>query len=152
MPRRRATARASATVSGEQQLPNFRVDSSGSRHGHTRSVTPITSTPCSTRSAAATDESTPPLMPTTMRSFMRSILARRRRDQLGQPIQFLAGGVADLDAPGALAADDAHPRGERHAQRVFDRGQLRRATRSEEHTSELQSLAYLVCRLLLEKK
>src|SRR2546425_4744092 len=29
---------------------------------------------------------------------------------------------------------------------------LRRRLRSEEHTSELQSLAYLVCRLLLEKK
>src|SRR2546423_12061855 len=28
----------------------------------------------------------------------------------------------------------------------------RRLVRSEEHTSELQSLAYLVCRLLLEKK
>src|SRR5712672_100472 len=28
----------------------------------------------------------------------------------------------------------------------------RRCPRSEEHTSELQSLAYLVCRLLLEKK
>src|SRR5687767_15746033 len=28
----------------------------------------------------------------------------------------------------------------------------RRHHRSEEHTSELQSLAYLVCRLLLEKK
>src|SRR5205823_7789232 len=28
----------------------------------------------------------------------------------------------------------------------------RRDARSEEHTSELQSLAYLVCRLLLEKK
>src|SRR2546425_7533277 len=28
----------------------------------------------------------------------------------------------------------------------------RRLGRSEEHTSELQSLAYLVCRLLLEKK
>src|SRR2546423_5852738 len=28
----------------------------------------------------------------------------------------------------------------------------RAAGRSEEHTSELQSLAYLVCRLLLEKK
>src|SRR2546425_7692847 len=27
-----------------------------------------------------------------------------------------------------------------------------RRVRSEEHTSELQSLAYLVCRLLLEKK
>src|SRR2546425_7520468 len=30
--------------------------------------------------------------------------------------------------------------------------QLRTDWRSEEHTSELQSLAYLVCRLLLEKK
>src|SRR2546425_1681833 len=30
--------------------------------------------------------------------------------------------------------------------------QVPEATRSEEHTSELQSLAYLVCRLLLEKK
>src|SRR2546425_9746421 len=29
---------------------------------------------------------------------------------------------------------------------------LARQARSEEHTSELQSLAYLVCRLLLEKK
>src|SRR2546425_7684550 len=29
---------------------------------------------------------------------------------------------------------------------------LGRLLRSEEHTSELQSLAYLVCRLLLEKK
>src|SRR2546423_11334040 len=34
------------------------------------------------------------------------------------------------------------------------RTRLKRLTsvRSEEHTSELQSLAYLVCRLLLEKK
>src|SRR2546425_2372790 len=31
-------------------------------------------------------------------------------------------------------------------------GGISMATRSEEHTSELQSLAYLVCRLLLEKK
>src|SRR5205823_7426608 len=42
--------------------------------------------------------------------------------------------------------------------RVTPAGALRsprqpsRAGRSEEHTSELQSLAYLVCRLLLEKK
>src|SRR5205823_13544975 len=39
---------------------------------------------------------------------------------------------------------------------VEGRGDLRsafqRRHRSEEHTSELQSLAYLVCRLLLEKK
>src|SRR5205823_13103548 len=32
------------------------------------------------------------------------------------------------------------------------RGRLAHRARSEEHTSELQSLAYLVCRLLLEKK
>src|SRR5205823_14347586 len=32
------------------------------------------------------------------------------------------------------------------------RGQVLVIIRSEEHTSELQSLAYLVCRLLLEKK
>src|SRR5687767_10876959 len=30
--------------------------------------------------------------------------------------------------------------------------EISRSHRSEEHTSELQSLAYLVCRLLLEKK
>src|SRR2546425_4498293 len=48
-----------------------------------------------------------------------------------------------------------HPRGAsrrddpRHrAQVAFGAGSVR----SEEHTSELQSLAYLVCRLLLEKK
>src|SRR2546425_3592403 len=44
------------------------------------------------------------------------------------------GGEADL-----LAAD---------VEAVVDRP----GRRSEEHTSELQSLAYLVCRLLLEKK
>src|SRR2546425_8408398 len=38
---------------------------------------------------------------------------------------------------------------------VVDEGDPRpelREDRSEEHTSELQSLAYIVCRLLLEKK
>src|SRR2546423_10430820 len=40
---------------------------------------------------------------------------------------------------------------------VYDRylvrmEEMRQSIRSEEHTSELQSLAYLVCRLLLEKK
>src|SRR2546425_2961135 len=36
--------------------------------------------------------------------------------------------------------------------RTIPRIDLPRLVRSEEHTSELQSLAYLVCRLLLEKK
>src|SRR5258707_10204069 len=39
-------------------------------------------------------------------------------------------------------------RGNRRAHRL----RLPRAARSEEHTSELQSRQYLVCRLLLEKK
>src|SRR2546425_10903258 len=44
---------------------------------------------------------------------------------------------ADFGVPGSEGIEDAT--------RPFD-------VRSEEHTSELQSLAYLVCRLLLEKK
>src|SRR5687767_15452227 len=40
----------------------------------------------------------------------------------------------------------------RHAHGDFVGDHLGAGTRSEEHTSELQSLAYLVCRLLLEKK
>src|SRR3712207_7712792 len=42
-------------------------------------------------------------------------------------------------------------RGRGHG-RPGDRRRPRRARRSEEHTSELQSRQYLVCRLLLEKK
>src|SRR2546425_5192039 len=49
-----------------------------------------------------------------------------------------------------------HPDHARHlAVRLPDRGVPdveHHPVRSEEHTSELQSLAYLVCRLLLEKK
>src|SRR2546425_5433856 len=35
---------------------------------------------------------------------------------------------------------------------LYPAGEFYGEVRSEEHTSELQSLAYLVCRLLLEKK
>src|SRR2546425_9647673 len=42
--------------------------------------------------------------------------------------------------------------GHSHADRRRRLQPLQGARRSEEHTSELQSLAYLVCRLLLEKK
>src|SRR2546425_8106087 len=51
-------------------------------------------------------------------------------------------------ARGVPVHDDPEPR---HDLRLDprDRGD---GERSEEHTSELQSLAYLVCRLLLEKK
>src|SRR5438045_8329907 len=39
-----------------------------------------------------------------------------------------------------------------HELRPFHRAKSWSAARSEEHTSELQSLRHLVCRLLLEKK
>src|SRR5229473_5349193 len=39
-----------------------------------------------------------------------------------------------------------------HVEALYYTGVVEMARRSEEHTSELQSLAYLVCRLLLEKK
>src|SRR3712207_7399574 len=48
-------------------------------------------------------------------------------------------GPGGEDAPGLLWRDDGHAS-------VFG------VERSEEHTSELQSRQYLVCRLLLEKK
>src|SRR2546425_5777415 len=42
--------------------------------------------------------------------------------------------------------------GRRGAEVLLSEIKARSEQRSEEHTSELQSLAYLVCRLLLEKK
>src|SRR2546425_4495056 len=54
-----------------------------------------------------------------------------------------------------IAKDFSRQRDRRVADRDRARSKPRLGTdalRSEEHTSELQSLAYLVCRLLLEKK
>src|SRR2546425_1316420 len=64
-------------------------------------------------------------------TLFRSAAIRRRREH-------------DLDVRLEAAQERQH--GVRqHVFGTFD-------VRSEEHTSELQSLAYLVCRLLLEKK
>src|SRR3712207_7163556 len=57
----------------------------------------------------------------------------RQEQQEHQPVDDLTQRTRERDAPGPAA-----------------RGGARR--RSEEHTSELQSRQYLVCRLLLEKK
>src|SRR5687767_15216018 len=54
---------------------------------------------------------------------------------------------------GALLRVRRLPEGTLIARGMSDaRGEALVVVRSEEHTSELQSLAYLVCRLLLEKK
>src|SRR2546425_6214037 len=72
--------------------------------------------------------------------FPYTTLFRSAQDH-GQPLPL--GEQARLLA-GQLAPDDGEHVG-RDARVELPR-------RSEEHTSELQSLAYLVCRLLLEKK
>src|SRR3712207_7046100 len=58
-------------------------------------------------------------------------------------------GVAAVAECGAVRLDAVWigPTGQKQRQRLSPPGQ-----RSEEHTSELQSRQYLVCRLLLEKK
>src|SRR3712207_7093204 len=64
----------------------------------------------------------------------------------------LLGEVAHGDGRGHLG-DVAHLAGEVGGHEVHVVGEiLPGAGRSEEHTSELQSRQYLVCRLLLEKK
>src|SRR5258708_20075420 len=79
-------------------------------------VTPITSKPRSTRSAAATDESTPPDMPTTMREDIGLMILGAPAQQFGEPLELLGVGVADLDRTGPLAAADPHARHERALQ------------------------------------
>src|SRR5437762_9017915 len=84
---------------------------------------------------------------TLFRSVVGPLLAKlgAPTDQLRRTIE------AELDnmpkVRGAGGQQYASPR----LQQVFDRAQSE-AERSEEHTSELQSPMYLVCRLLLEKK
>src|SRR2546425_1642327 len=72
---------------------------------------------------------------------------------LGVLVPAAAGGPALAAAPDWKAVEQALGKtGQLQAGDVFRVGMPRTDLRSEEHTSELQSLAYLVCRLLLEKK
>src|SRR2546425_7879210 len=64
------------------------------------------------------------------------------------PLHLLRQEIEESVVPLRFQPEDAEP-GERQPVLV---PVAREAGRSEEHTSELQSLAYLVCRLLLEKK
>src|SRR5687767_15489356 len=84
--------------------------------------------------------------------FPYTTLFRSQRDpqrDLEADRELEPAGAEEIDA-GSLRIERAHARdaaagiGHGAAAQLHDR--------SEEHTSELQSLAYLVCRLLLEKK
>src|SRR2546425_5055524 len=81
------------------------------------------------------------------RSAVRSLLAARRYDAVVEDINKLPLYLPTLTRL-PLYAIVPHLFGTT----AFVEASWPVATRSEEHTSELQSLAYLVCRLLLEKK
>src|SRR2546427_3143206 len=74
----------------------------------------------------------------------RCFAERRRRGRQARPL-----GVQDELIVGSDRSDGPVERAE--DRRTLERA-LDRLTRSEEHTSELQSQSNLVCRLLLEKK
>src|SRR5205823_9530280 len=67
-----------------------------------------------------------------------------------------AGDQEFVDEPAPLRRIALHQRQilrrEQHRAQISEHVARTDLARSEEHTSELQSLAYLVCRLLLEKK
>src|SRR5205823_13121827 len=98
-----------------------------------------------------------PLTPTPPTPLHLHSFPTRRSSDLGAATPLLA-------APGEFISGKKHDDG-KQVEEEFHRaiinaarnpGPLAESTgtglRSEEHTSELQSLAYLVCRLLLEKK
>src|SRR3712207_120700 len=85
--------------------------------------------------------------------FVEAVTARRYRAQAEQPWTQVVddAAVEETEAlPGLLVRVGWYLEGHRQGEHLVVEGPG--AGRSEEHTSELQSRQYLVCRLLLEKK
>src|SRR3712207_8344774 len=83
--------------------------------------------------------------------FPYTTLFRSRQPGLAHDPDRLGDRVGD----GVAAAERGDGEGDQHGLHSLRRrwlGSARVGSRSEEHTSELQSRQYLVCRLLLEKK
>src|SRR2546425_9107814 len=76
------------------------------------------------------------------------------RDKLVTGVQTCALPIWELQASGIEFPHlpEISPCKKQHRPNDEDKERNENQHRSEEHTSELQSLAYLVCRLLLEKK
>src|SRR5205823_12369063 len=106
------------------------------------------SCPSSRRRAAPPERPPPPRHGSICGSFARSgrrgLRRRRGGFRRGRPAGRIGSEIGNLEGEERVAC-----RRLRAAILLQRRGLV---TRSEEHTSELQSLAYLVCRLLLEKK
>src|SRR5205823_14655336 len=82
--------------------------------------------------------------------FPYTTLFRSRRPCLPAPSSMPPGAPSTPPSPSPAGRRRAPTRS--RLQEPSRRGRSSIHPRSEEHTSELQSLAYLVCRLLLEKK
>src|SRR2546425_4938708 len=80
-------------------------------------------------------------------TLFRSARRPRRRGCVGGLAE-----RAEADVPGGVTHQQGHQRQHDEGDAGHQQHGASPAERSEEHTSELQSLAYLVCRLLLEKK
>src|SRR5205814_9349856 len=92
---------------------------------------------------------TSPLFPYT--TLFRSI-ATRPCASSATPISLALGQTAGNSPPRATLPRPRRRCGQFLKTRLKTRDWRRSLQRSEEHTSELQSLRHLVCRLLLEKK
>src|SRR5258707_11576301 len=88
-------------------------------------------------------QTAPPRICVLSRLTPRSTVAPNARVSVAIVMLVIATGDADFDA---------HPTKSEPAANVAWNQSGTRNVRSEEHTSELQSRQYLVCRLLLEKK
>src|SRR2546425_12205435 len=128
----------------------------GGSVGERSHADPTVSTPSAiTRGRTAVTTLRPPVGPRTPGS--RPGVAIQRRWRVPRLRAVRLGRAGSRDRQQRFQLFDLHLRPqpvERRAGRLCQlfRGSDFALERSEEHTSELQSLAYLVCRLLLEKK
>src|ERR1039458_7012192 len=84
----------------------------------------------------------------SVRRRQRAVVHRRVAHTRHEDLQRAQGLLVSVAHPRRSGESQGHRKG-RAAQPRYHLGDL---SRSEEHTSELQSLRHLVCRLLLEKK
>src|SRR2546425_5135001 len=86
------------------------------------------------------------------KSAMRPSTKPGRKPSTGMLCRMSSSGSSSRSAARERAAVHPNTSANPYETRSASTPRVSEYSRSEEHTSELQSLAYLVCRLLLEKK